>query len=59
LCNRMARWAERDSVLIEESRFFEIQTWLSGDPHIHFCRPKKRDLKEFGKRVKLRKIELK
>jgi len=56
-CNRMSRWAHRNSVLIEENRFPEVHLWLS-DPKIHFCRSITRNLKEFGKQ-KLRKINLK
>lgn len=58
LCNRMSKYASADSVLIEESRLYEVQ-WLKGDPKINFCKPMDCDLREFGKNVKLRKIALK
>lgn len=58
LCNRMSKYAKDGSVLIEESRFPEVQYWFTDDQKIKFGKPKKEKLLNFGF-VKLRKISLK
>ena len=57
LCNRMAKYAKIDSILIEESRFKEIKYWLPNNKKIKFCKPKEEQLLDFGY-VNLRKITL-
>jgi hypothetical protein len=57
LCNRMAKKACVDAVIIEETRFREIKDWLPPDQKIKFGRPKFVKLDDFG-RIKLRDITL-
>jgi hypothetical protein len=57
LCNRMSKYADEDSILIEESRFEEVCHWLPKDKRIRICRPTEEDLIEF-RTLKLRKITL-
>ena len=57
LCERMSKYADEDSILIEESRFEEVSHWLPKDKRIKICRPREEDLREF-RTLSLRKITL-
>ncbi|MHB8546499.1 MAG: nucleotidyl cyclase domain-containing protein [Nitrosotalea sp.] len=57
LCNRMAKKARVDAVIIEETRFREVKDWLPPDKKIKFGRPKWVKLDDFGY-LELRDITL-
>ncbi|MDE1728650.1 MAG: hypothetical protein KGH81_05665 [Thaumarchaeota archaeon] len=57
LCERMSKYADEDSILIEESRFEEVSHWLPKDKRIKICHPREEDLREF-RTLSLRKITL-
>ena len=49
LCNRMGRWAEENTILLESNNVKELKRYLPKDDTIHISEPFCKDLKEFEK----------
>jgi class 3 adenylate cyclase len=50
LCNRMARWAKDDTIIIEKNYLKELQRYLPKDPKVKISKPVQRNLKEFKRK---------
>lgn len=57
LCNRMAKSACPNSIIIEDSRYQEVKYGLPQDPKIRFGKPRNVKVDDFGN-IKLREITL-
>lgn len=58
LCNRMSKFASKDSIIVEEKRYEDIKSWLPKDTRIKYSPAKKVKLNDFGAAT-IRKITLK
>ncbi len=58
LCNRMSKYAFKNSIIIEEKRYDDIKSWLPRDERLVFRNPKIESLDDFGS-IAIRRITLK
>ena len=57
LCDRLSKHTSKDCVVIEESKYQDIQSWLNKDKRIRYGRTKSVTVNDFGTE-KIRKIHL-
>lgn len=57
LCNRLSKHTSKDCIIIEESKYQDIRSWLDKDKRIKYGKSKVVDVTDFGKE-EIREIKL-
>lgn len=57
LCDRLSKYTSKDCIIIEESKYQDIKSWLDIDSRIRYGRSQQVDVTDFGVE-KIRKIRL-
>ncbi len=57
LCDRLSKHTTKDCIIIEESKYQDIQSWLDKDKRIRYGKSKIVNVNDFGKET-IRKIKL-
>ena len=57
LCDRLSKHTSKDCIVIEESKYQDIQSWLNKDKRVRYGRAKNFYVEDFGTKT-IRKIQL-